>query len=94
MTKENRLTLKNEVGLHARPASIFVKKASDFSSKISVRNLTWNSEWANAKSILSILTLGAEQGHQIGIRATGGDEVVQPGRSNLERHPKHVDGMK
>lgn len=74
MTKEIQLTLENEVGLHARPASLFVKKASGFSSEVTVRNLSDDTEWVNAKSILSILTLGAEQGHQIGIRTTGEDE--------------------
>jgi phosphotransferase system HPr (HPr) family protein len=74
MTKEIQLTLENEVGLHARPASLFVKKASGYSSEVTVRNLSDGTDWVNAKSILSILTLGAEQGHEIEIRATGEDE--------------------
>lgn len=75
MTKEIKVTLQNEVGLHARPASLFVKMASNYISEIHVRNLSKDTDWINAKSILSVLTLGAEQNHQIEIRITGEDEV-------------------
>jgi len=68
------LTVINEVGLHARPASVFVKKANEFSSKISVRNQTTGSDWVDGKSILSVLTLGVEQGHQIELMVEGEDE--------------------
>lgn len=74
MVKKITLSLNNEVGLHARPASLFVKVATGSSSDILVRNLSEDTEWINAKSILSVLTLGAEQGHQIEIHATGEDE--------------------
>ncbi|MFO7944341.1 MAG: HPr family phosphocarrier protein [Anaerolineales bacterium] len=74
MTKEIKVTLKNDVGLHARPASLFVKMASNYTSEIHVRNLSKDTDWINAKSILSVLTLGAEQDHQIEIRTTGEDE--------------------
>lgn len=98
MTKEMQLTLENEVGLHARPASLFVKQASGFSSEITVRNISDGTEWVNAKSILSILTLGAEQGHKIEIRATGDDEeeAIQAlknlVRSNFTDHQDQEEG--
>jgi phosphotransferase system HPr (HPr) family protein len=58
------------VGLHARPASVFVREASKFKSVITVIH---GNKWANAKSILSVLTLGANQGAVISIRAEGED---------------------
>lgn len=68
---KTKLTVKHEVGLHARPAAMFVKMASSFPCDIKVRNATKNSGQANAKSILSILTLGVTQGHEIEIETSG-----------------------
>ncbi len=68
-------TLTNESGLHARPASMLVKKANSFQADIQIRNLTANSSAVDAKSILLVLTLGAEQGHQIQIDIQGKDEA-------------------
>lgn len=70
-----RVKVTNAVGLHARPAAVFVGEASRFASKIRVRNATRNSPWVDAKSILSVLTLGVEQHHEIEIQADGPDEA-------------------
>lgn len=67
---EVTLIIKNKVGLHARPASLFVREASRFHSNITV---FYGENQANAKSILSVLTLGVNQGAQITIRAEGED---------------------
>ena len=67
------IEITHPAGLHARPASLFVQTANKFSSDISVQNLTTKSNQANAKSILSVLTLGIMQGHQIEIIAKGED---------------------
>ena len=67
---EITLTIDHPVGLHARPASAFVKLASTFQSDITVRH---GDRTANAKSILNVLTLGANQGAQIVIQADGTD---------------------
>jgi len=67
------ITVSHPAGLHARPASLFVQTANKFSSDIQVQNLTDNSDIANAKSILSILTLGVCQDHEIEIIAEGDD---------------------
>lgn len=64
-------TIKNKVGLHARPASLFVKKAKEYSSKISIAA---NGEEVDGKSMLSVLTLGAVKGTLIVIKADGDDE--------------------
>ncbi len=68
------LQVNTPVGLHARPAAIFVQRASQYRSRISVRNLTAGSPWADAKSILSLLTLGVEKGHEIELQLNGPDE--------------------
>ena len=67
---EITVTVQHKVGLHARPASMFVKLASGFESDITVTN---GDRSANAKSILNVLTLGANQGAQIVIQAEGPD---------------------
>ena len=72
--KKTELTVANKVGLHARPAALFVKTASQFGSDIKVRNATNGGEFVNAKSILKILSLGVSQSHQIEVTAEGTDE--------------------
>jgi phosphotransferase system HPr (HPr) family protein len=67
---EIKLTVNHEVGLHARPASMFVQTAAKYSSDIEV---THGDITANAKSILAVLTLGAHQGAEINIKAEGED---------------------
>ena len=65
------LTVNHAAGLHARPAAEFVKTALAFPCQINVRNVTDDTARANAKSILSILTLGVDQGCVIEIVAEG-----------------------
>lgn len=67
---EINLTVNHEVGLHARPASMFVQTAAKYDSDIEV---THGETTANAKSILAVLTLGANQGAEICIKAEGKD---------------------
>ncbi|MGB2964693.1 MAG: HPr family phosphocarrier protein [Anaerolineales bacterium] len=67
---EIKLTIFHEVGLHARPAAIFVQTAAKFSSDIEV---THGETTANAKSILSVLTLGAQKDAELIIKAEGDD---------------------
>lgn len=66
-----RVVISNETGLHARPASIFVNNASQFESNITV---ICGGREANAKSIISVLALGACKGSEITIKAEGKDE--------------------
>lgn len=67
---EITFNIKNKVGLHARPATVFVREAAKFKSTIMV---TCGEKTVNAKSILSVLTLGAEQGAAITLNAEGED---------------------
>lgn len=64
-------TIKNEEGLHARPASDFCKTAGKFKSDIAVIK---DGEEYEAKSILMVLCVGAVKGDTIEIRAEGEDE--------------------
>jgi phosphocarrier protein HPr len=64
------LEIKNKVGLHARPAALFVQTANGFKSAINVK---LDTKTVNAKSILNILTLGANHGSVITITAEGED---------------------
>lgn len=70
-----KTTVVNPSGLHARPASVFVKKAMEFESDVTVRNVTGGSEPKNAKSIITMMALGMKRGHEIEIAAEGPDEV-------------------
>lgn len=65
------LTVVNAVGLHARPAALFVKTAKEFPCAITIQNLTAHKPTANAKSPLSVLTQAVQQGNEILIQAEG-----------------------
>jgi len=66
-------TVINASGLHARPASEFVRAAAKFDSKISIKKAGAEKE-ANAKSILFLLSLGLTQGTEVELMADGSDE--------------------
>ncbi len=65
------VTVQNQVGLHARPATFFIQKANEFRSSIWVEK---EERRANAKSLLGILSLGIIGGTKIRIIADGQDE--------------------
>lgn len=73
MAESIELRIDHEVGLHARPAAIFVETAAKFDALITIENLSTGSDQVNAKSILSLLTSGVEHGHRIRISAAGED---------------------
>lgn len=68
---EKKIVITGKIGLHARPASDFVKTAKKFTSQITV---TCGESEADAKSIIAVLALGAGEGKEITISATGPDE--------------------
>lgn len=70
---ETKIVVTHKVGLHARPASVFVQTANKFAADITVRNLSAAGEAVDAKSILMVLTLGVIQNHEIQIQAEGPD---------------------
>ena len=65
------VTINNEVGLHARPATFFIQKANEFKSGIWVEK---DERRVNAKSLLGVLSLGIGKGTEITLLADGSDE--------------------
>ncbi len=70
---EKNVIIKNETGLHARPASEFVRLAGKYRSDITIQRLS-NAKAVNAKSIILLLTLGLAHGEEALIAAQGPDE--------------------
>ncbi len=67
---EKKLTIRNKLGLHARPAALFVQTANQFDADIQV---TKDGESINGKSIMGIMTLAAGCGTEITVIAQGTD---------------------
>ncbi len=65
------VTVNNQVGLHARPATFFIQKANEFKSSIWVEK---DERRVNAKSLLGVLSLGVVKGTTINLIADGLDE--------------------
>jgi len=74
LKKSLEITIRHEVGLHARPAAMFVKVANGFLSQITVKNISNESDSVNGKSILGILSSGVQMNDRIRITAEGEDE--------------------
>lgn len=69
--KQLEITITNETGLHARPAKTLVNLVKQFKSNVTI----WHGEKkANAKSLISVLTLGASKGSLLKIEINGEDE--------------------
>jgi phosphocarrier protein FPr len=71
--KQTDLVIHNPTGLHARPAKVFVSLAKQYKSDVRIQH---GEKVANAKSLISMLTLGAETGSQIRILVEGEDEEI------------------
>ena len=65
------VTINNQVGLHARPATVFIQKANEFKSSIWIER---DERRVNAKSLLGVLSLGIVKGTTVNIVADGVDE--------------------
>ncbi len=70
MTEKN-VTVTNPLGVHARPSAMIVQTASKFRAEVS---LIKDGNLVNAKSMLGVMTLAAEMGSVVTIRADGSDE--------------------
>ena len=70
MTFRN-VTIRNNVGLHARPATYFIQKANSYRASIWVEK---EDRRVNAKSLLGVLSLGIVQGTTVKLIADGEDE--------------------
>ena len=69
---EKAVTIENELGLHARAATVFVQVASKFEADVYVLK---DGREINGKSIMGVLTLIALKGNEICVRADGPDAV-------------------
>jgi multiphosphoryl transfer protein len=69
--KQIEIVIHNRTGLHARPAKVLVNLAKQFKSDIRLQH---GAKRANAKSMVSVLTLGAVSGSEITVQADGADE--------------------
>lgn len=71
--KQLYVTVPNKTGLHARPARLFVKEAGKFECNIMIKK-EQDADFVNAKSILTVMALGAGQYTNLEIVADGNDE--------------------
>jgi phosphocarrier protein HPr len=67
------VVVKNGTGLHARPATLLVKKASSFKSDVSIE---FNGKKANVKSLIGVLSLAVTKDSVINVIANGDDEAL------------------
>ena len=67
-------TVRHAVGLHARPAARFVKRAKEYESAITVRNITRDGEAVDAKSLVKVIKIAAAQHQEIELAVEGSDE--------------------
>ncbi|HCX73046.1 MAG TPA: HPr family phosphocarrier protein [Candidatus Cloacimonas sp.] len=68
---KTKVTIKNKLGMHARPATMLVKAASKYRSDFKI--IKGDME-INGKSIMGVMTLAAEQGSELELVADGVDE--------------------
>ncbi|PJG82063.1 fused PTS fructose transporter subunit IIA/HPr protein [Caviibacterium pharyngocola] len=66
-------TIRNEHGLHARPAAVLVNEVKKFNAKITVENLSRAGAPVSAKSLMKLVALGVTQGHRLRFIAEGED---------------------
>jgi phosphocarrier protein len=71
---EVTLKITNQIGLHARPAAVFYRKAREFKSQITIQNLSRPETNMVPLTMMYLLQIGISAGHHICIRADGEDE--------------------
>ena len=76
----------NPLGIHARPASVFVQAAAGFESEVIVKNLDSGSS-ADGKSVMSMLMLAAPQGTRIRVVVNGPDAALA-----MDAHSRLIEG--
>jgi phosphoenolpyruvate-protein phosphotransferase/dihydroxyacetone kinase phosphotransfer subunit len=70
-TRTLTVTVRNPLGLHARPAARFVQTAGGFDADVAVTNVTTGRGPASGTSLNALATLGVRQGHEILVAASG-----------------------
>lgn len=69
---KQEVTITNNIGLHARPATFFIQKANTFKSSIWIEK---DDRRVNAKSLLGVLSMGIAKGMTVTLIADGQDEA-------------------
>ncbi|MBR3599269.1 MAG: HPr family phosphocarrier protein [Lachnospiraceae bacterium] len=69
--KEFSYTIKDEIGIHARPAGLLAKEAKAFTSKITIEA---NGKSADVTRLMAVMGLGVKNGAEVVIKAEGDDE--------------------
>ena len=69
-TRKATVTIRNRMGLHARPAVVFVEVANKYNAKVTVRN---GQQAVDGKSIMQIMMLAAVQGTELELETDGPD---------------------
>lgn len=69
--KEFQYVIRDEAGIHARPAGMLAKEAKNFKSKIT---LVGNGREADALRLMAVMSLGLKQGAEMTVRVEGEDE--------------------
>lgn len=64
-------TIKDEVGIHARPAGLLVKKAKEFDSTITIEK---GGKSVNASKLMALMGLGVKCGDTVTVKSEGSDE--------------------
>ena len=65
--------IKDELGIHARPAGLLVKEAKNFTSTIT---LEANGKKSAAKGLMGVMSMAVKQGNEVTVTVEGGDEVA------------------
>lgn len=71
--KKFEYTIKDEVGIHARPAGVLVKEAKKYESKIII---SANGKSAEATKLMAVMGLGVKCGQTVEVEITGSDEAT------------------
>ena len=69
--KSFEYTIKDELGIHARPAGLLVKKANEFASKVPIKK---GEKSADAKRIFAVMGMGVKHGDTVTVSIDGTDE--------------------
>ena len=74
--KNFEYTIKDELGIHARPAGMLVKEAKKYQSKITI---TKEGKTAEASKLMAVMSLGVKCGQTVQIAVEGADEEAAAG---------------
>lgn len=69
--KQFTYVITDEVGIHARPAGLLVKKAKELGGKITISG---NGKTTDAAKLMAVMSMGIKKGMEVTVTVEGGDE--------------------